>query len=108
MEETSPKGTRKPLLKWLAIAVSLAAVSAGGWFYYYSRLQDVPPPPEMRPQRVRSEARILLTPQASNTPSAGTPSEPPTPPNQAPESPRFYTTLNPMEEFHQHLNKAVP
>jgi len=107
MEETSPKGTRKTLLKLLAIAVSLAAVSASGWFYYYSRLQDVPPPPEMRPQRVRAEARIQLTPQASNTPNADTLSEPPTPPNQAPESPRFYTTLNPMEQYRLDLNKAV-
>ncbi len=107
MEETSPKGTRKTLLKLLAIAVSLAAVSAGAWFYYYFRLQDVPPPPEMRPQRVRAEARILLTPQASNTPNAGALSEPPTPLNQAPESPRFYTTLNPMEQYHLDLNKAV-
>src|SRR5260370_41581263 len=105
MEETSPKGTRKTLLKLLAVAVSLAAVSASGWFYYYSRLQDVPPPPEMRPQRVRAGARIQLTPQASNTPNADPLAEPPTPPNQAPESPPFYTTLKPMQRYRLSLNK---
>ncbi len=98
---------RKTLFKLMVIGFSVAAVSAGGWFYYYSRLLDVPPPPEIRPQRLRVEARIRLTPQASNALSAGTPSGPLTSPKQAPESPRFYTTLNPMEEFHQDLNKAV-
>ncbi len=107
LEETSPKGMRKTLFKLMVIGFSVAAVSAGGWFYYYSRLLDVPPPPEIRPQRLRAEARIRLTPQASNTLSVGTPSEPLTSPNHAPESPRFYTTLNPMEEFHLDLNKAV-
>jgi len=98
---------RKTLFKLMVIGFSVAAVSAGGWFYYYSRLLDVPPPPEIRPQRLRVEARIRLTPQASNALSAGTPSGPLTSPKQAPESPRFYTTLNPMEEFHHDLNKAV-
>lgn len=107
MEETSPKGLRKTLLKLLAVGFSVVAVSAGGGLYYYSRLRDVPPPSEPKPQRVRAEARIQLTPQASNTPDTGTRSEAPISLNQASESPRFYTTLNPMEEFHQDLNKAI-
>jgi hypothetical protein len=98
---------QKTLLKLLAVGSLVVAVSAGGGFYYYSHFRDVPPPPEPKPQRVRAEARIQLTPQSSNTLDTGTPSEPLTSPNQPPESPRFYTTLNAMEEFHQDLNKAV-
>lgn len=98
---------RKTLPRLLAMGILVAAVSAGGWLYYHSHLQNVPPPQQMSPQRVRVEAGIRLAPEASNTPSASMPSDPPVSPNQAPEKPRFYTTLSPMEEFHHDLNQTL-
>jgi hypothetical protein len=98
---------RKPILILLSLGLVLGAVSAGGWFYY-SRLRDVPPPPERKPQAIRAIARIEFAPQASGASNSASPAEqPPQSQTPVPEIPRFRTSLEPMQEFHQELNKLL-
>jgi hypothetical protein len=108
MEETSSKGTRKTVLKLLAIAVSLAAVSTGGWFYYNSRLQGVPPPPGRVPQAIRPMARIMVVPQPSATAGTVPPSEPSPPPNNVPKRPIFHVLeQSHLDDFRDDLKQKV-
>src|SRR5258708_20904960 len=90
MEQPASKSHWRTKLLFGAIGFLVAAAGAGGWFYYYSRLHDVPPAPARAPQAIRPMARILVAPQASTTPSTGTPSEPPSPPSNVPERPRIH------------------
>jgi len=106
MEQLIPKSLWKTRLVFYTISFVVVSV-VGGWSYYHSRLQDVPPPPERKAQGVRPVIRIVLVPQTSGTQSAAVPIEQPQLPDQAPEAPRFYTKLNPMEEFRQDLNKTI-
>lgn len=107
MDQPISKSRWKTRLVFSAIGFLFAAAGAGGWFHYYSRLQDVPPAPARAPQAIRPMARILVAPQASITPGTSTPSEPSAPPGNVPERPRFHMERNSMEEFRQDLKKAV-
>jgi hypothetical protein len=108
MDETSPKGTRKTLLTFLAIGFSVATTGAGGWFYYDSRLRDIPPPPARAPQAYRPMARVMVAPQPSTTPSMGVPGEPSFLPSNAPERPIFHVLeRRHLDDFREDLKKKV-
>ena len=109
MEQPSPKSDWKMRLVFSAIGCLVAAGGLGGWFYYYSRLQDVPPPPPAKAvQAYRPFARIMAAPQAVTTPSTHTSSEPPCPPNNAPERAIFHILeRRHLNDFREDLKKAI-
>jgi hypothetical protein len=107
MEQVSSKSSSKTKLIFFATGLLLAAAAAGGWFYYSSRLRDMPPPTVRLPQGIRPIARIVVAPEPSGTPSTGTPSEPPSPPSNVPERPRFHAERNSMNELRQDFKNSV-
>ncbi len=100
---TGPWRTRTPLI---VRGFLLVALLACGGFYYF-RLRAVPPPLEVKLQRAPVEARLQLTPQASNLPRSNTQADQPAPRQTSPEDPLFHTTLDPMADFRQDLDTAL-
>jgi len=108
MEQASSKSDWKMRLVLSSIGFLVAAGGSGGWLYYRSRLRDVPPPPTRAAQAFRPVARIMVAPQPSTTPSANTPSEPPSPPSNVPERPVFHLLeRHHVEDFREDLKKKV-
>jgi hypothetical protein len=107
MEQTTLSSIWKTRITLLAMGISVVAVSTGGWFYYCSRLQDVPRPPGIKMQPPRAEARLVLDPHVSSAPRVSTPSEPLSSAAQSTQEDLFETTVDPMEGFRKDLNKTV-
>src|SRR5260370_2116862 len=109
MEQPAYKSHWRTKLLFSALGFLVDAVGAGGWFYYYSRLQDVPPPPPAKAvQAYRPFARIMAVPQAVTTPSAATPSEPPSQPSTVPERAIFHILeRRHLHDFREDLQKTV-
>jgi hypothetical protein len=107
-EQPSPKSDWRMRLVFSAIGFLVAAAGAGGCFYYYSRLQDVPPFPPAKPaQAVRPFARIMAAPQPVTVPAA-TPGQPSSPPNDVPERPVYHILeLRHLDDFSEELKKKV-
>jgi hypothetical protein len=107
MEQPSPSRPRKTKLVVIASAFLVAAAGAWGGFYYYSRLNDVPPFPARTPQAIRPAVGVLVAPQVSRAPSSQTPNEVPSQPSNLPERPSFHVTLKLQKELHEELGQAV-
>jgi len=108
-EQPSVKNDWKMRLVFSAIGFLVAAVGAGGWFYYYSRLQDVPPPPSLRPvQAYRPFAKIMAAPRTVAAPSTNTPGAPSSTPSNVPERPIFHILeRRHLYNFREDLKKKV-
>jgi hypothetical protein len=103
MEQSPQNSFGKGTLIFLAVSFFIAAGAGGGWFYY-SRLQDIPPFPL---QKTRPVAKLSVQPQASVAPATAS-----TPPaisqsNIAHEQVRFHVGMDPLAEFREDLQKAV-
>ena len=108
MEQPLASQAWKPKLLLGAISFLVATAGASAWFYYNSRLQDVPPLQPTPPQPARPVARIVLAPQPPNSPSANTPAEPPSPPSNVPERPQFHLSVRrQLDDFREGLKKTV-
>jgi len=108
-EQPPPRSDWKMRLVFSAIGFLVAAAGAGGWFYYHSRLQDVPPLPSARPvQAYRRFAKIMAAPQAVTAPSANAPSAPSSTPSNVPERPVFHILeRRHLNDFRDDLKKKV-
>jgi hypothetical protein len=108
MEQPLSNTDLKMRIVFSAIGFLVVIACAGGWFYYRSRLQDVPPPPARAPQALRPVARIMVAPQPSTAPSTNTPSEPASPPSNGSERPVFHLReRHQVEAFREDLKNKV-
>jgi len=108
MEQPLSKSDWKMRLVFSAIGILAAATGAGGWFYYRSRLRNVPPTPARVTQAVRPVAKIMAAPQPSTTASTNAPSEPSSLPSNVPERPVFHLLQrHHVEDFREDLKKKV-
>ena len=105
MEEPSSITVGKTRLIFATVGILLVGV--GGWFYYRSRLNDLPPFPPKSVPPIRSMAGILVAPQASSNPSNSAPGEPPASTISAPEKPRVHVERDPMESFRHEVELSA-
>ena len=107
MQQLGHKNPWKTVFVIVAFVFLTAALSTAGWFYRYSRLQEVPPPSAQTLRATRPVARIMADPQASMAPVTGTPGRSRSLPEQIPARPRFEISLDPMQEFQEDLRKSL-
>jgi hypothetical protein len=91
----------------VAFVFLTTALSIAGWFYRYSRRQEVPPPSAQALRATRPVARIMADPQVAMVPVTGTPDKSRSIPEQKPARSRFEISLDPMQEFQEDLRKAL-
>jgi hypothetical protein len=107
MEPAPAKSPVKTSAVVLVACLVLAAAGAGGWYYYSSRLREVPPPLARTPQAVRPVAGIIVASEAPGIPKTATPSQPPSPPSNAAERPRFHVGRDPIDELREEFKNSV-
>src|SRR6267154_1301796 len=107
MQQLGHKNPWKTVFVIVAFVFLTAALSIAGWFYRYSRRQEVPPPSAQALRATRPVARIMADPQAAMAPVTGTPGKSHSLPEQIPARPRFEISLDPMQEFQEDLRKAL-
>jgi hypothetical protein len=106
MQQLAHKNPRKNIVI-VAFVFLTTALGTAGWFYSYSRLQEVPPPSAQALRATRPVARIMADPQAAMAPVTGTPGQSRSLPEQIPARPRFEISLDPMHEFQEDLREAL-
>ncbi len=111
MQQLGHKNPWKTVFVIVAFVFLTAALSIAGWFYRYSRRQEVPlevPPPSAQALRAtRPVARIMADPQAAMAPVTGTPGNSRSSAERMPARPSFEISLDPMQEFQEDLRTAL-
>jgi hypothetical protein len=107
MQQLARKNPWKTVFVIVAFVFLTTALSTAGWFYRYSRLQEVTRPSAQALQATRPVARIMAAPHAAMAPLTGTPGKSLSSPEEIPAKPRFEISLDPMQQFQEELRKAL-
>ena len=107
MDQLARKGPRKTTLVLAAFVLVMAGISAGTWFYRYSRIQQAKQLSAQPAQGARPTAKTVLAPQPSSSSPTAMPEESHLPANPVPAKPRFQFSVDPMLEFDEDLRKAL-
>ena len=107
MQQLAHKNPWKTVFVIVAFVFLTTALGIAGWFYRYSRLQKLPPPPVQALRATRPVARITADPQAAMAPVTETPRNSRSSPEQMPTRSRFEISLDPMQKFQEDLRKTL-
>jgi len=107
MQQSAHKNPWKTVFIIVVFVFLTAALSTAGWLYRYFRLQEVPPPSAQVLRAIRPVTGTTADPQAAMALVTGTPGKAHALPEQIPARSRFEITLDPMQEFHKDLRKAL-